>query len=146
MCIRDSNDREPIVLALTPQTGQPGLYRTEWTVPGAGMYRVTVEAYGAASQPTRRWQDEITVQVGNPSREYEQLEPNTALLQNLAEVSGGRYVHVSRLDTLVEELVGRERRKRILYERPLSHPLVFWLAALGLVTAEWWNRQRYRLR
>lgn len=126
------------------------------TLPGPGGH------YGAAYEPTLNGTLEIEVlaelegqklaaeklliEVGRPYLEFEKLDLDEQTLSGIAADSGGRYLHISAADTLMEQLNRAERKKRIYLEQPLFSPLLFWLLFAVAVTTEWFLRRRFQMR
>lgn len=138
-----ANDATPTLVDLTHRDDQPGGYATRHTPDAPGRYTVTVVAErGEATIAERK----IEVQVGHPTKEFDRLDLDEKTLAAIADATGGRYVHVSRVERLFESLADQQRARRILVERRLYHPPLFWAAFVALVTAEWLLRRRYRLR
>lgn len=125
------------------QSDRAGTYHLQLAPQHPGLYSVTVTARrnGETLGKTR-----LTIQVGNPSREFDRLSLDEAKLQAIAEATGGRFVHVSRVDRLFDSLVREQRQRRVLMEQPLAIPPLFWVLCIGLVTTEWFLRKKYRLR
>lgn len=137
------------IVALSAAADRPGTYLGHFSPEDPGLYSVRVEARLREDGEVAEEAAEavvLQVQMGTPSREYDELDLNEAALQAVAEVSGGRYVHVARIERLFEGLVNEQREARILAEQPLYHSVLFWMLCVGLVTSEWLLRRKYRLR
>ncbi|MBN1911897.1 MAG: hypothetical protein JW818_19300, partial [Pirellulales bacterium] len=88
----------------------------------------------------------LDVEVGRPFLEYEKLDLNDRLLREIAEASGGRYVHLSTAEHLIDRLDQTVRQKQHHIERPLYWPPLVWPLFVGIVTLEWVLRRRFQLR
>ena len=122
---------------------RPGTYRLGYSPDHSGLYTVTVTA---ERDGTALGKTQLTIQVGHASREFDRVNIDEAGLQRIAEATGGRFVHVSRVDRLFDRLVREQRQRRVLMEQPLAIPPLFWALCIGLVTTEWFLRKKYRLR
>lgn len=130
-------------VTLTNQPGAPGHYAGSFEPKAPGKYEVVVQAkVGDAHLKT----DKITVEVGRPNLEFEKLDLDEKMLQRIAADSGGRYVHISTADHLVDQLDKTQRKKRLYYEKRLYWPSGFWVIFVGVLTAEWVLRKRFQLR
>lgn len=133
----------PEKLTLANQPGSPGHYAGSFEPKEPGQYEVVVRAtVGDASLEAEK----IRVEVGRPNLEFEKLDLDEKLLQRVAADSGGRYVHISTADHLVDQLDKTQRRKRQDIERDLYWPPGFWMLFVGVLTIEWVLRKRWQLR
>jgi len=126
--------------------GRAGTYAGGFIPRRAALYKVTVTARLPDGTVPPKGKQTLQVQVGRPSAEFDRLDLDEATLQGIAEATGGRYVHIARAGRLLETLVNEERSKRVLLEKPLYNPLLFWVLCVGLVTTEWLLRRKWRLR
>lgn len=126
------------------------------SLPGPGGH------YGAAYEPTlngtleievsadleggKLTAEKLLIEVGRPYLEFEKLDLDEQTLSGIAADTGGRYLHISAADSLMEQLNRAERKKRIYLEQPLFSPLLFWLLFAVAVTAEWFLRRRFQMR
>jgi uncharacterized membrane protein len=133
---------EQVNLAFTRQVDRPGGYVLTLPVLTSGVYSVKV----TAKSGTDTNETQLSLQVGSPSREFDRLELDQTTLHGIADATGGKYVHVSRMAALLDELQVQQNARRVLSEHRLYHPPLFWLLFVGLVTTEWLLRRKYRLR
>ena len=84
--------------------------------------------------------------MGRPNLEFDRLDLDDAMLQKIAEATGGRYYHISTADQLIDSLDRKEKRRHVSLEQPLYFPRVFWLLFVGVLATEWVLRRRFQLR
>ena len=120
------NDRAGTYLA-TYVPRQPGPYRAKVVVTAADGSDVGQDEAGWAAQPA--------------AEEFRRLGTDVALLERIADESGGQIVPVDRLAEFVADLPNRKIPVTDPWVYPLWHqPLVF-LVAIGCLIAEWGLRR-----
>lgn len=134
---------QPEQITLAVQAGKLGQYAGTFEPHRAGKYEVVVQAQ--LGEITFK-SEPITVDVGRPNLEFERLELDEKLLARLAADTGGRYVHLSTADHLLDQLDKTQRRRRQSVERPLYWPPGLWVLFVSVLTAEWVLRKRFQLR
>jgi hypothetical protein len=108
----------------------------------AGLYRVQVEAEGAARPlgSADRW-----LYVGGSDREFADPRLNEGFLRRVSEGSGGRYVRADEAGNVASWLMSTvadpQPELRDLWHRPWVFALV-----VTLLSAEWMLRRRWGLR
>ncbi len=118
---------EPGLFETTFVPRQTGGYRAEATVVDSGGQLLGHAIAGWASEPL--------------ADEYRSLQPNRALLENLARQTGGELVTPDRLNSFVGTLKTRRAPIQETFSSPLwDQPLVFIFALLCFV-AEWGLRR-----
>lgn len=133
----------PEKVALSVQSGAPGHYAGTFEPRAAGKYQVVVEArVGEAVLKAEK----LNVDVGRPNLEFEKLDLDERTLARIAADSGGRYVHISTADHLVDQLDKTQRKRRQYQERRLYWPPGLWVIFVTALTAEWALRKRFQLR
>ena len=123
--------------------GASGSYRGEFEPKAPGTYEISVEA---KLGPALLKAEKVITDVGRANLEFDRLDLDEKTLTRLSEASGGRYRHISTADHLLDELDRKAQRRRVALEQPLSWPLPFWAAFVGLLAAEWVVRKRCQLR
>ena len=127
---------------LSPQPGPPGNYAAEFEPEESGTYSIDVEAtigeYPLAAE-------RINVQVGHPDMEFERLGLEERTLERIAARSGGRYLHITTADSLIEQLDAKRKKQRVTTQRPLYWPPGFWLLFALVLSGEWVLRRRFQL-
>jgi hypothetical protein len=84
--------------------------------------------------------------VGRPNLEFEKLDLDEKMLDRIAVATGGRYVHISAADRLIDQLDRRQQKKTVYLEQPLYWPPGFWVLFVVVLTTEWIFRKKYQLR
>jgi uncharacterized membrane protein len=131
-------------IELLPVPDSPGRYGGTYVPEAPGRYEIAVQARlaGMTLEPEAR----LVVEVGRPNLEFEHLDLDEKLLGRIAGETGGRYVHVSTADPLVDQLDRTQRKKRVRLEQPLCLPLPLWTLFVVVITSEWILRRRFQLR
>ncbi len=132
---------EKVDLSVVPGPG--GHYSGSFEPKAAGAYEVVVE--GRVAELTLE-SEKIQVEVGRPNLEFEKLDLDDKMLGRIASDTGGRYVHITTADHLIDQLDRTQRKKRVYLEKQLYWPPLFWLLFVGVLTAEWILRKRFQLR
>jgi len=84
--------------------------------------------------------------ASNPAAdEFRSLQPNEALMDDLAERTGGRVLAVSDLAKWAKELPTKQSPVMESFPTPLWHLPWMFAAALLLLVTEWWLRRRHWL-
>jgi uncharacterized membrane protein len=120
-----------------------GHYQGTYRPDRSGSYRITVEAE-VGKQTVQA--EALIAEVGTPYLEFDRLDLDEKMLTRIANATGGRYVHLSIADRLLEELDARTRQRQVRFEQRLYWPPLFWLLFVGALTTEWALRRRYQLR
>jgi uncharacterized membrane protein len=132
---------------LPDDPGPGGHYKGSFKPETAGTYEIVVEARMSEAkdaQPIKA--EKQVIDVGRPNMEFEKLDVDEKTLAKIAAVTGGRYVHISAANHLMEQLDRSQRKKTQHFEKPLFSPPLFWLVFVGVLTAEWILRRRFQLR
>lgn len=130
-------------LTLTPKTGPAGHYSVVYRPAQSGRYKIDVVAEFADSELTA---DELSIDVGRPSLEFDRLDLDEDTLVKIANETGGTYMHVSLADRLITQLKERHEQKLVRHEVSLAWPPLLWTLFVGSLTCEWFLRRRYQLR
>jgi hypothetical protein len=111
--------------------------------PGRGVFRVDAEARRGADVVGRgtAW-----ALAGGVDREMADPRRHDAVLQRIAQASGGRVLRVEELGTLPSLLSDRLTATERRTERALWHNAWAFLALVGCLAAEWTLRRRWGLR
>jgi hypothetical protein len=138
MHVKTPDGRE---IELTAQAGErhPGEYETTFAARWAGVYRAEVVAKAPdGSEVGRRetgWTNE------SATDEFRTLRPNRALLERLAQATGGELVAIDRLERFVGELPNRKIPVVETWTYPLWHHWSVFLFAGGCLVGEWGLRR-----
>ena len=127
----------------TPVADDTGRYAVEVAGRGAGVYQVTAIADQDGVELGRA---EMSVLVGGADIELTDPRRHDAVLQRIADASGGRFLLTEDIDTLSGVLRGAvlESGPPIVYE--LWHSVWSFLLVAGVVSAEWALRRQWGLR
>ena len=140
--IKDSNnhlDDVPMAVA----AGPGGHYSGSYTPRMAGKFEVVVEAKIAELTLSS---EKLAVEAGRANLEFERLDMDEKTLARIAADTGGRYVHISASDSLIDQLDRTQRQTQERKEQPLFWPPGFWALFVGVLSLEWFLRKRFQLR
>ena len=140
--IREPSGR-PEQVELQKIAGPAGHFGGKYTPVLGGSYEIVIEA--KVGQQTVA-ADKIVIEVGRPNLEFERLDLNEKLLRQIAQDSGGRYLHISASDHLIEQLDRTMRKKKEYYEKELYFPPLLWGLFVSVLTMEWILRKKFQLR
>ena len=103
--------------AMTLEPGPAGHFRGTFEPKRSGSYEIVVKAQLNRATLTS---EKVAVEVGRPNLEFDRLDLDDKMLSRIAAETGGRYLHISTADRLLEEL-GRQRKKEhvVLEQRAL---------------------------
>jgi uncharacterized membrane protein len=129
----------PLSLHAEPSPTEPGLYEATYIPRDSGGYRVeavvTNEAGTVAGRSSTGWTSDLA------AAEFRDLKPNTALMQKLAEQTGGRVLTPDELPSLARELPSHRAPVTETWTRPLWHTSAVFLFALACFVGEWGLRR-----
>ena len=126
--------------SLVADENQSGVFRAKTDALPAGSYQLAVEAAGYNQQALQsrlefaveeETSDELTLLGGNPR-----------LLQEMAQVAGGRYFSEAQYQDLIDELDPYSSGKVIETETVLWDSYWWFAAVMLLLSLEWWLRKR----
>ena len=131
---------KPIHLAAEPALSEPGLYEATFVPRLTGGYRATAIATNPVGAEVGRalagWSADLAAE------EFRALTPNRALLEGIAQKTGGRVVAAEELSAFVRRLPNLKAPVMETWSYPLWHtPEMFGLAVACLL-AEWGLRRR----
>jgi hypothetical protein len=132
-------DGAEIQLAAEPSSRAAGMYEAEFAVRETGCYRATArvsdDAGSDIGQARTGW-------TADPSAsEFQSLEPNLALLEQLAETSGGEIVNRNQLPAFVATLPNRKAPITEQWIYPIWHRASVFMFALCCLVGEWGLRR-----
>ncbi len=128
-----------LTLQAEPSLEEPGLYTVSYVPHGSGGWKATARAVNAAGAEEGR-----AVAGGAPelaAQEFRSLQPNVALLEELARRTGGRVVAASELDAFAKQLPQEKAPVMETYTEPLWHTPWIFLTAVGCLLVEWGLRR-----
>lgn len=137
----------PLQVSLSP-SATAGIYNASYRPAGDGRYTVTVTAKDKNGQLLGT--DQLPLIVASSSPETDRLARNDAVLQAIADASGGQYDELAALPDIVDKLIRRKAasmppappaKQYSLY----NFTLLFMLFVV-LLTAEWILRRNWQLQ
>jgi uncharacterized membrane protein len=131
-------------IKLEPVAGTPGKYSGNYEPNSIGQHGIKVAAKIDALQLTAP--EKIIIDVGRPNMEFDRLDLNEDLMTKIADVSGGRYAHITTADFIIDQLNRDVTKRNVVEQVPLAPPFMFWLVFVVLLTIEWVLRRKYHLR
>ncbi|MFT5153032.1 MAG: putative membrane protein [Planctomycetota bacterium] len=131
---------DPFELDAVPSTTEAGTWLAELTPRTSGPYRACLSASDADGAELGT--DEAGFVWEPEAQEYRDLIPDRAAMQRLADRTGGSIVEVDDLESLAEELPGREMPVTEEELDPIWHR--WWIMALALacLCGEWGLRRK----
>jgi hypothetical protein len=130
---------EPLTLTAEPSAEEPGLYETTYLPRESGGYRVEAtvnkENGGVAGTAVTGWSTDLAAE------EFRSLLPNRALLEALAQKTGGQVLTPDNLPSFVSELPARHAPVTETWSRPIWHTPWMFIFALGCFVGEWGLRR-----
>jgi uncharacterized membrane protein len=131
--------RNFIRLTAEPSDGEPGSYTATFVAHDTGAYLAEATVTQADGKIAGR---AATGWTSDPAaEEFRSLKPNRALLQNLAQRTGGELVAMADLEKFVRKLPERRSPVMETWSYPLWHKPLVLLFALGCFVAEWGIRR-----
>lgn len=138
VAVRDGQAVSSVSLVADPVF--PGLFRGQWDALPPGTYAIRLQATGF---PAEALALETSVQVvAPPTPESIDVTRDEAMLRQIAESTGGRYVPEQRAAEMWD-LIELERTGRVVETVRDLWQSGWWLAVvMGLLAAEWWLRKK----
>ena len=128
-----------VQLAAVPDNRQGGLYATTFWSSEAGGFRAIAEVAGADGSSLGR--DTAGWAAQPAAAEFQRLTQNRALLQQIAESTGGELVEENDLDAFVSSLPGRKVPVTERWVYPIWHRPWMLIFAIGCLCGEWGLRR-----
>jgi hypothetical protein len=130
---------EPAALAASPDLRQPGSYLAPFEPSQEGLYTVEVLAHDQAGHYLGKAENAFFVEPSHAELMHADLQ--APLLQRLAEISGGRYFHLSEAQNLPDAITVSKSSYSKLTEQEIWDAPIFFLAIALLLAAEWFIRR-----
>lgn len=128
-------DGSTIVQSAEPSLQEAGLYATTFASRVQGRYRATVEVTDSDGKPLGKSE---TGWVADPAaEEFEQVAPNTELLESLAKKTGGEVIQAGSLESFVRSLPTRQAPLTEAYTTPLWHQPWLLTSIIACLCGEW---------
>ena len=128
-----------IKLEAEPALTEPGLYQVTYVPRQTGGYRAVATVKNNAGADLGRgeagWSTDLAAE------EFRSLVPNTALLESIAQKTGGQVVPAAELDTFVGKLPELRAPVMETWSYPAWHTPLMFAFALGCLLAEWGLRR-----
>jgi len=129
----------PLRLAAEPAAAEPGLHEASYVPRQTGGFRAVATVRGADGSDLGRaetgWSSDLAAE------EFRLLQPNVALLEELARRTGGRAVLADELDDFVRRLPELRAPVMETWTQPAWHSPFFFAFALACLLAEWGLRR-----
>ncbi len=129
----------PLRLTAEPSAREPGLYEGLYVARHPGAYRAAVAVTNATAEAVGRavagWSSDLAAE------EFRSLEPNVALLEELARRTGGEVVSAGRLAEFARGLPRRQAPVMEAWTAPAWHTPGWLALALGCFLTEWGLRR-----
>ncbi len=126
-------------LMAEPATSEPGLYKLTYVPRSSGGFKAEAVATNSAGAEEGRavagWSTDLAAE------EFRSLTPNVALLEKLAQGTGGELVHPDQLEALVNRLPQKSAPVMEAWTQPAWQTPWMFALALGCLLAEWGLRR-----
>ncbi len=132
-------DGEVMTLTASPDLRQPGTYAAHFEPSQEGLYAVEVLAHDQAGRFLGKAENAFFVEPSHAELAHADLQ--APLLQRLAEVTGGRYFHLSEAGNLPDAITVSKNSYSKLTEQEIWDAPIFFLAITLLLAAEWFVRR-----
>jgi uncharacterized membrane protein len=130
---------DTLEMTAEPSANEPGNYRASYIAREAGAYSIDAEVSGADGQFVGR---AATGWTSDPAtEEFRSLKPNRALLETLAQRTGGEMVALNDLEKFVRQLPERHAPITEPWSEPLWDKPAVLLFVLGCFLVEWGVRR-----
>jgi len=130
---------EPQALTASPDLRQPGNYLASFEPSEEGLYKIEVLAHDQAGHYLGKAENAFFVEPSHAELRHADLQ--APLLQRLAEVTGGRYFHLSEAEDLPDAITVSKSSYSKLTEQEIWDAPIFFLAIALLLAAEWFIRR-----
>jgi hypothetical protein len=139
--LSDTNNASTNLLRLRaePSSAEAGVYETTYVPHNTGGYRATARVMNAlgveVGQAEAGWSSDLLAE------EFKSLQPNTALLEAIANRTGGEVISARKLEDFVRGLPNRRAPVMETWTTPAWHTPVWFVFALACLTGEWGLRR-----
>jgi uncharacterized membrane protein len=132
-------DGEELILEAEPSIAEAGLFQTVYVPRSRGAYRAAVDVQDAQGETIGR--SEAGWASDPAADEFRSIRPNQALLQRIAQETGGELVETNRLEQFVAGLPSRKAPITEQWTFPLWQQTWVLLLAIACLTGEWGLRR-----
>jgi uncharacterized membrane protein len=126
-------------LQAEPSLTEPGLYEATYVPRLTGGFKATASVTNSVGVDVGRaeagWSTDLAAE------EFRSLTPNTALLENIAQKTGGEVISAAQLEAFVRRLPTRRAPVMEAWSYPLWHTPAMFAVALTCLLAEWGLRR-----
>ena len=135
--------KKEILIASQQDSGKVGSYIAEFSSREPGAYRIVATATSSDGEliETRE-----TGWISDPAiDEFQLLQPNRELLQQIADKTGGELVEVAQLESFADAFDSKKVPVSETKSIPWWHRWSIFASAIGLLLAEWGTRRMWGL-
>ncbi|MCI0690930.1 glutamine amidotransferase [candidate division KSB1 bacterium] len=132
-------DNVPVTISASPDLRKPGSYLANFAPVQQGMHSVEVLAHDQAGRYLGKAENAFFVEPSHAELAHADLQ--APLLQRLAEVTGGRYFHLSEAGRLPDAITVSNSSFSKLTEQEVWDAPIFFLAIAMLLATEWFIRR-----
>ena len=138
--VRAVGTTNSVPLHAEPTTDNAGVYQAQFIPRRNGGYLATAEVRDEAGKLIGNTQAGWATDFA--AAEFRSLEPNRALLEKIAQKTGGRVVELEELEEFAAKLPAERAPVTELRHFPLWHQTTIFLIALACFATEWFLRRR----
>jgi hypothetical protein len=131
------------VIDLTPVQNAPGTFRSDWTAEKPGSYLAEITAESAGNPHQELGRDVVAFARQDGVAENFHTSQNRALLEQLAEQTGGRYWTPDDLNRLPRDISYSEAGISVRSTKELWNMPIVFLLLVGLPITEWLLRRKW---
>lgn len=127
------------MLDVLPDLSRPGQYKADFVPKEEGMYEIEVQATDQAGKFLGR--STASFFVSENHVEFNRPDLQEPLLKRIAEISEGKYMHISAADNIADQLAIAKSSYSKTVERDIWDSPAVYFAILLLLAAEWATRR-----
>lgn len=135
-----NGDAEPVELSATPSDTEAGVFEVTFVPGGTGPTVVSARAVDSSDKEVGTAEDGWAPNAA--ADEFKRLEPNRALLESIANATGGEVLKANDLEQFAARLPSMEAPETRTWSRSLWHTPPVFLLVLGCFAGEWILRRR----
>ncbi len=132
-------DGSQVMMSAEPSLTEPGVFETRYTPHTSGGYHATAQVTDTEEKPVARVEAGWTLNL--EADEMRQVQPDHALLADLARRSGGKLITVDDLSDLADQLPKQSAPVTEITTTPLWHGSTLFILAMICFAAEWTLRR-----
>ena len=135
-----NGEEDPVELSATPSDEEAGTYEVTFVPATKGPTVVKASAVDAGDKKVGTSEDGWA--PNGAADEFKRLEPNRALLESIAQATGGEVLESSDLQSFADRLPSMKVPETRTWSRSLWHTPPVFLLVLGCFAGEWILRRR----